>query len=193
MQRENMPDKSLHTSLLSPYRIAMAQSLEGTILDCGGGLGAYLDFFNAKRVVVLDISLDALRHLHHTDKVCGSGCALPFANDVFDGVWACAVAQYMPLEPFIAELKRVTRPGGRILALMPNGDSPWDKLKKCMGMDGWWDQRGIVRQYTPDDLRKYGKVTAEVRFLPGERALRLFPRLGHTLLLEIVMPEKPND
>lgn len=182
--------ENLHTSLLSPYRIAMAGSLEGVILDCGGGLGEYLKFFKARRVIVMDISLDALRQLEHTDKVCASGLALPFADSFFDGVWACAVAQYMELEPFIAELMRVTRPGGRILALMPNANSYWDRLKKFMGMTGWWDQQGIVCQYGVKDLQKYGKVSGEVRFLPGEALLRNFPGFGHTLMLEIIPTEK---
>jgi SAM-dependent methyltransferase len=178
-------NESLHKSVLSPCRIAAAASLRGRILDCGGGLGEYLPYFVDSRPVVFDISLPALGSLRHGEKVCGDGSALPFADNSFDGVWACAVAQYLHLDSFVAELKRVTRPGGRILLLVPNGRSPWDWLKKLAGMDGWWDQENIVTQYSVDELAAYGKVIGEIRFLPMDRLFRRFPRLCHTLLLEI--------
>lgn len=181
-------NESLHKSVLSPLRIAAAQSLQGVVLDCGGGLGEYLPYFSNDCTVVFDISFSALAALEHAPKVCGDGTALPFANDSFDSVWACAVAQYLHLDRFIAELKRVTRPGGKILLLVPNGRSPWDWLKKRLGMHSWWDQENIVTQYSVDDLAPYGKVTGEVQFLPGEFLLRKFPRIGHTLLLEITSP-----
>jgi hypothetical protein len=37
------------------------------------------------------------------------------------------------------------------------------------------------------ELRRYGEVTGEIQFLPGEKFLRRFPRIGHTLMLEIVV------
>lgn len=178
-------NESLHKSVLSAYRIASARSMTGRVLDCGGGLGEYLPYFTGCRPVVFDISLSALEALPHGEKVCGDGGALPFADDSFDGVWACAVAQYLPLEAFVSELKRVTRPGGRVLMLVPNGRSPWDWLKKRMGMDGWWDQENIVKQYSVDELAVYGNVAGEIRFLPLEGLFRRFPRLCHTLMLEI--------
>lgn len=178
-------NESLHKSVLSQYRIESAQSLGGTILDCGGGLGEYLPYFSADRVVVFDISFQALNVLQHSEKVCGDGCELPFADNSFDNTWSCAVAQYLPLQSFVKELMRVTKPGGKILILVPNGNSPWDWLKKKLGMASWWDQEGIITQYSLEDLIPYGQVSGEVRFLWGERLLRKMPRLCHTLLLEI--------
>lgn len=183
-------NESLHKSVLSPFRIAAAKSLHGVVLDCGGGLGEYLPYFSNNHTIVFDISFSVLAALEHKDKVCGDGAALPFVNDSFDCVWSCAVAQYLQIDSFIAELKRVTRPGGKILLLVPNGRSPWDWLKKRLGMSSWWDQENIVTQYSVDDLTRYGKVTGEIQFLPGEFLLRRFPRIGHTLLLEIKSPEK---
>lgn len=180
--------KSLHSSLVSCYRVECARTMNGRVLDCGGGLGCYLPYFGSDDVIVVDISLPALRELSHFGKICANGLHLPFAERSFDSVWACAVAQYMPLQPFVREVMRVTKPGGRILILVPNGKSPWDWLKKRLGMEGWWDQAHIVNQYSPDDLKPYGKVSGEIRFLWGERLLRNIPRLGHTLMLEIQMP-----
>jgi len=176
--------ESLHRSLITPYRVAAARSLSGLILDCGGGLGAYLPYLQGE-VVILDRSIEALQALSYPQSVAGDGALLPFRDGTFDNVWACAVAQYLDLKPFLAELMRVTKPGGRVLVLVPNGKSIWDRLKRLAGLPTWWDQEGIKRQYSLDDLRPYGAVTGEIRFLPGERWLRRFPQLGHTLMLDI--------
>lgn len=191
-----MPDSSslipeekqtLYRSKITTYRRQCAASLEGRILDCGGGLGDYLPYFHGK-VTVLDLELQALRMLRYARKLNAHALHLPFANHSFDSVWACAVVQYLDLDHFMQEAYRVTISGGRILVLVPNASSPWDKIKKTLGMDSWWDQKGIVRHYTVEDLRMYGKVTGEVQFLPFEKLLRNFPEVGHTLMLEAVVP-----
>jgi len=179
-------DPSLHRSLLSPYRIACARELRGRILDVGGGLGDYLPYFSGE-VVLADVNHEALRQAPLAARVQASGERLPFHDSSFDAAWACAVAQYLDLTRFVAELERVTRAGGRILLLVPNARSPWDRLKRLLGYETWADQAGIVRQYSVDDLAVHGRVTGEVRFLPGERWLRGLPRLGHTLMLDITV------
>ena len=72
------------------------------------------------------------------------------------------------------------------MILVPNANSPWDKIKKLVGMSTWMDQQGTYKQYSVDELRQYGKVTGEIRFFPLESLFRSFPRLGHSLMLEIV-------
>ena len=179
-------DPSLHRSLLSSYRIACARSLRGRILDVGGGLGDYLPYLNGD-VVLADVNHEALRQAPISARVQASGEKLPFHDSCFDAAWACAVAQYLDLTRFVAELTRVTRHGGRIMLLMPNGRSPWDVIKRWLGHKTWAEQVGIVRQYSVHDLAALGKVTGEVRFLPGEALLRSWPRLGHTLMLDITV------
>lgn len=177
---------SLHRSLLSPYRIACASALRGRILDVGGGLGDYLPYFNGE-VVLADVSHQALCEAPIAARVQASGERLPFRDSCFDAAWACAVAQYLDLTRFVAELMRVTRHGGRIMLLVPNGRSPWDPIKRWLGYETWAEQAGTVRQYTVDDLAVLGQVTGEIRFLPGEGLLRTWPRLGHTLMLDITV------
>lgn len=179
-------DPSLHRSLLSSYRISCARELRGRILDVGGGLGEYLPYFNGE-VVLADINREALRQVPLAACVQASAERLPFQDSCFDAAWACAVAQYLDLTSFVAELKRVTRNGGRILLLVPNARSPWDYAKRLLGHQTWADQAGIVRQYSVADLQAHGRVMGEVRFLPGDRWLRSLPRLGHTLMLDITV------
>lgn len=180
---------SLHRSKVTPYRISCARSLRGRILDCGGGVGDYLPYLQGE-IVVLDKAFDTLLRVPHPLRITGDAERLPFADRTFDGVWACAVAQYVRLDLFVREIVRILKPDGRALILVPNAKSPWDFAKKMLGMETWWDQEGIVRHYTVDDLKPYGKVTGEIQFLPAEGCLRHLPRLGHTLMLDIEAKEK---
>lgn len=175
---------TLHRSLVTRYRAAAARTLTGRILDCGGGLGEYLPYLGGS-TVVLDRAIGPLRILVTECRVGGDAERLPFRDDSFDNAWCCAVAQYLHLPTFVRELVRVTRDGGRILILVPNGKSPWDRLKRLLGLRSWWDQEGIVTQYSVKDLARFGRVTGEVQFLPLEGLLRHWPRLGHTLMLEV--------
>lgn len=182
-------NESLHKSELSKYRIECAGKMTGRVLDVGGGLGAYLPFFNASHVTVLDNDKETLERLNHDDKVIADATALPFNDNSFDNVWACAVCQYFDIEVFISEAKRVTKKGGYIFILVPNAKSPWDKIKKIFGMRTWADQEGVFKQYTPEELLQFGKVTAEIKFLPFERLLRNKLNIAHTLMLEVCVKE----
>ena len=179
--------ESLHKSELTAYRIACARTMTGRVLDVGGGLGAYLPYFGSNDVTVLDNNEEVLKRLNHHDKVLGDALNMPFPDNTFDNIWACAVCQYFDLDRFVAEAKRVIKPspGGRIMILVPNRKSPWDYIKRFFGMKTWRDQENVFKHYSPEELKRYGQVTGEIRFLPFERLFRHIPVLGHTLMLEI--------
>jgi len=179
-------NESLHKSEITKYRKECAAKMTGRVLDVGGGLGCYLKYFNATHVTVLDVDKETLDRLEHDDKVVADATNMPFIDDSYDNIWACAVCQYFDLDRFISEAKRTCVQGGRIFILVPNAKSPWAKIMKLFGMKTWDDQVGVFKQYTVEDLKKYGEVTAEIRFLPFESIFRKFPRLGHTIMLEIV-------
>lgn len=179
-------NESLHLSELSKYRIQCAEEMTGHVLDVGGGLGAYLPFFHASHVTVLDNDQETLERLDHDDKVVADATALPFDDDSYDCVWACAVCQYFNMDQFIGEAKRVVKNGGLIYILVPNADSPWDRIKKMLGMRTWADQEGIYRQYKVNELTRYGTVTGEIKFLPFESLFRNKLKIAHTLMLKIV-------
>lgn len=53
--------------------------------------------------------------------VAADAQALPFGNDVFDSTFCVAVLQHAPDVPqAVAELARVTKPGGRVVAVEPD-------------------------------------------------------------------------
>lgn len=183
-------NESLHKSEISKYRIECAGKMTGKVLDVGGGLGAYLPYFNATHVTVLDSDEQTLFRLNHDDKVLADAVNLPFDDNSFDNIWACAVCQYFNIDKFIKEAKRVCLDGGFIYILVPNAKSPWDKIKKLFGMKVWADQEGIYSQYSVCDLSKYGKVYGEIRFLPFEKLFRNNLKTAHTLMLVIKNEKK---
>ena len=141
-------NESLHRSEISKYRVQCAGEMTGRVLDVGGGLGSYLPYFNADHVTVLDNDEETLDRLQHDDKVLADATNMPFEDNSYDNVWACAVCQYFDIDKFIREAKRICVSGGHIYILVPNAKSPWDNIKKVFHLRTWADQEGIFKQYS---------------------------------------------
>jgi ubiquinone/menaquinone biosynthesis C-methylase UbiE len=98
-----------------------------TILDVGCGTGHFSQsLVKDNRLVGVDVSFDmavyARRKGLHT--VQSSGKKLPFTGDSFALVIANNVIQsFRDGSPLIAELARVTEPGGRVILSATNGDN----------------------------------------------------------------------
>ena len=102
----------------------------GTILDLGAGSGDVsmeLVRFNADFHVVavdncfelIEIGRDKMRTRKlHNDWVSGDGRFLPFADESFDGLFAAFSLRNMAsLDTVFNEIKRILRPGGKIVIL----------------------------------------------------------------------------
>lgn len=182
---------SRYKSDLSRYRIECARKMTGKVLDMGGGLGIYLPYFNSEDITVLDISKEALERLEWSNKVLADACHTPFEDDTFDSIWACSCVQYMDsIEEFLKEALRILKKDteAKIMVMLPNPDSVWNKIKRCMGMRSWEDDEAqVFHLYKADELKKYGTLTGEVRFLPKvfDDAVRKVPFLWHTMMLEV--------
>lgn len=88
-------------------------------VGCGTGLllGRFADFAN--RAMGIDISHGMLGHARSRDlSVCqGSATALPFASASFDVVCSFKVlAHVADIRTAMAEMARITRPGGHVIA-----------------------------------------------------------------------------
>lgn len=109
------------------YHVAGAVRLEGcAVLDigCGRGGGArYIkNYLGASTVIGLDDSekVVALCRRHHTVEglsfVAGDAEALPFEDESFDAVVNTESSHcFCSMETFLAETRRVFRPGGHLL------------------------------------------------------------------------------
>jgi ubiquinone/menaquinone biosynthesis C-methylase UbiE len=116
---------------------ALANVAGGNLLDVGCGPGMMvrklLDSRPAAfRIVAVDRSLAmveaCITRIGNDDTVHALTArteALPFQNDSFDVVLAMGVLEYTDSSIALAEIARVTRPGGRVVATMHNPLSPY--------------------------------------------------------------------
>jgi ubiquinone/menaquinone biosynthesis C-methylase UbiE len=168
-----------------------------SVLDVGCGSGAFSR--EAKRRGARVTSLDiALRLLHETgrkvdtDRVNADACALPFADGSFDVVISSECIEHT-LDPrlALAEIHRVTRPGGRLLVTMPN--QAWHfsatiaatfKLRPFEGYEhwlGWWEIRRILHGLHARIEQMRGFHLVPPLFRPTWPLLRRIDALGGTI------------
>ena len=143
----------------SVRQVARYLELKGQlVLDIGGGEGYFSQAFRrAEAVCVLVEPERGAIEINdatgaQTPFVIGNGSHLPFATGTVDVSFASNVLEHVP-EPteFVAEMVRVTRPGGIVYVSFTNWYSPWG-----------------------------GHGTSPWHYLGGSRALRRFERRrGH--------------
>jgi SAM-dependent methyltransferase len=122
------------------------------ILEVGCGTGAILtDLATPAAIHGLDLDPGRLRevrlHAPSAAPVCGNALALPYPAGVFD-ITFCHFLLLWVSDPLQAlrEMKRVTRPGGAVLALAePDYDSRVDKPELLAPL-GRWQVEALRRQ-----------------------------------------------
>jgi ubiquinone/menaquinone biosynthesis C-methylase UbiE len=122
------------------------------VVDVGGGPGYFAEAFRAAGARYIGIDPDAgelsARGEPADGMVRASGTALPFASDAVDVCYSSNVLEHVA-EPtrMLAEMVRVTRPGGTVFVSFTPWLSPWG-----------------------------GHETAPWHYLGGERAVRRYVR-----------------
>jgi len=115
------------------------------ILDVGCGTGVFtLDFLAAgSRVVGLELSLPMLKRAGKKTAgrpfhmVRGDMAGLPFADESFDKTVSVTAIEFLEdARGGIAELFRVTRPGGLVVVATLNSLSPWAARRKAAAREG---------------------------------------------------------
>jgi ubiquinone/menaquinone biosynthesis C-methylase UbiE len=110
--------------LLHPTRFT-----DATVLEVGSGFGVNLLTLQDYASTVVGVELNqayidvapvlAAAAGRPTPRVIpGRGEVLPFADDSFDHVLVIGALQYMDIERALAEMRRVARPGGEVLAVL---------------------------------------------------------------------------
>jgi ubiquinone/menaquinone biosynthesis C-methylase UbiE len=98
------------------------------VLDAGCGTGGFLAALRVSRPDLLRVGIEwnydaaaRARQKSNAPVACGSVNVLPFADDSFDAAVAADVLCHAAVDPPAAllELKRVLRPGGRLVVNMP--------------------------------------------------------------------------
>jgi ubiquinone/menaquinone biosynthesis C-methylase UbiE len=142
--------RSIYTSLEGPDArelafAAIAEAAPGRVLEVGGGPGELSERIArdlGAEVVMVDSSprMVELASARGVDAQVGDVQALPFGDAEFD----CAVAAWMlyhvpDLDRALSELRRVLRPGGRLVAVT-NGREHMQELRRLAG-DWAWQHR----------------------------------------------------
>lgn len=93
--------------------------LVGTLFaEVGSGRGMLHNFAHGRHVISFDLNPGMLRHAPGFG-VVGDATALPVLDATFDGLFASLCDPYNTPR-FLAEARRVLRPGGRLLMTVPN-------------------------------------------------------------------------
>jgi SAM-dependent methyltransferase len=176
------------------------------VLDAGCGTGRYTTRLAELHAIPVGIDIDpgmldiAARRVPGR---CGRATIqyLPFPNAVFDLAVAVTVLEFVA-DPAaaVAELARVTRPGGRIVIGALNPRSPWGLAnRRRIRAGAWCDARFLSRQALRELARPHGRIRLHaslyapsaipaLRFVgPVLEALgRVTPRWGAFQVLTII-------
>lgn len=165
----------------------------GTALEVGCGTGLVMQRVAgfAAHVTGIDVSPGMLARARERglDVREGSATALPFPDASFDVVYSFKVlAHVSPVEPALAEMARVTRPGGHIVFDAYNRDSLRFLVKRVFGprrTSKAFDEGAIGTRFdAPEDaLRRAGALgtvvdVAGIRILTAHSGILRVPGLG---------------
>lgn len=130
----------------------IAQELQGytNILDVGCGIGAFEQQLPHLNIIGLDISedmLDEARTRSEKTFIQGNAENLPFDDVTFDAVFTVATLEFLDnYQQAIKEIVRVTKPYGKVVALILNPESgyfkneilkPGDYFNRMKHLDVW--------------------------------------------------------
>ncbi len=182
--RPNLPPPELarqQAEWLAPARHWLLQQADlawrQSVLDLGCGFGSVTPELVAGAggpVVALDRNWAALHHdpapFAGAVTTCADARRLPFPDAYFDLVFCQLALLWMPLEATVAEIRRVTMPGGALVAIEPDYGGMIEYPPEIASQDLW-----IA------GLRQAGADPLVGRKLPG-----LLARHGFTVKIELL-------
>ncbi len=96
---------------------------EGHLLEVGCGLGLLQNVVD--NYIGIDVAASSQQHVKKPFVVC-SATTLPFPDNSFDGTWSFWVLEHVTQpEHMLAEMRRVTRPGGSIFLVAAYDVETW--------------------------------------------------------------------
>jgi ubiquinone/menaquinone biosynthesis C-methylase UbiE len=119
-----------HRIIAHRYREAARRAAQKRVLEVGsgGGIGLHVLAAAALSAVACEYSMANLKAAAtlrpRAALVCGDAHRLPFRDASFDVIVALAMIYYLDMARFLAEVRRVLTPGGKLFFCMSNKDVP---------------------------------------------------------------------
>ena len=162
------PSVAVHVDALADW-LATSVVPSALVVDLGCGTGNHRAALAGRglRAIGVDSSPGMLRRAAAKPGLslvsADLSVPLPFADAALDGAISVFAAQFLDLPPFLAEIRRVVRPGGAVVVEIPHltarrtvRDLSWRyrafrMFKNASAAVGL--RTGVVRRHSPDDLR----------------------------------------
>ena len=125
-----------------------SSELKGRLLDVGCGSKPYQELFSVDDYIGLDIDNEASRNRKIADYFY-DGKTFPFNEDEYDSVLCNQVLEHVfNPDEFLSEIKRVLKPGGRLLLTVPfvwdEHEQPHDYARySSFGLKALLDKNGF--------------------------------------------------
>jgi len=153
----------------------------GDLIEIGAGRGWQAKALSEAgyRVEAIDLPADVAISGHARDRHWPirdyDGVHIPFADDSFDIIYSSNVLEHVEqLDPLVTEMKRVLRPGGIALHLLPNPQ--WRILSLLTYFPG--QAIDLLRYLRRRSAKDGGSGTAASRSSPGQsKARKIIKRL----------------
>ncbi|ETT24668.1 methyltransferase type 11 [Rhodococcus aetherivorans] len=161
--------------------VALPEVAGRTVVEIGCGTGRLVCHLVHRGARVLGVDLSAGMLAVAAGRAPGrvvraDAARLPVPDAAADAAVTVATLEFTDAAAVLTEMARITRPGGRIVALTLNPTSPWGWLDRPTRRAPYSDGRFVTRR----ELRRLGARHGRAR-VQGRLFTAAHPRFGHRL------------
>jgi ubiquinone/menaquinone biosynthesis C-methylase UbiE len=154
------------------------------VLDVGCGMGMSMDYFRDHGAVVtgIDITAESVKYVNKNglSAVVADARSLPYKDNSFDMVYSIGVIEHFKeTQTALEEQARVCRPGGMVIAVVPNLATPYSAATILFEYLSGRAKYGILTTYGKPFSRKKFKGMFEAA---GCRDISVRPYYGSAFL-----------
>jgi SAM-dependent methyltransferase len=164
--------------------------MHGKMMDFGCGSKPYKSLFNVKEYIGVDYEGQGHSHANEQIDVLYDGITLPFPDNYFDSIFSTEVFEHIfNLEDILVEIKRVMKPGARILVTCPFAIPEHEQPNDF----GRYTSFGIKHLFEKNNFKilEYEKIGNHFEALVQLRisfySMVLFPKLNKLVIVKPIL------